>query len=201
MKTIGIYTQFIEDDGPLPTTFTFFESDDYELIGTTQEGETIEEFDPNFDMTLQYFEHEAVFTKVKALGKTKVNGELMFMVCDETQCLPPEYVDFSFSLGESASVQVKSSEEEEQTESSSTLKLVSVDNEESEKEQSNKQSMWSIFFIAFLSGFAALLTPCVFPMIPMTVSYFTKQSKSKAKGVTNAIIYGLSIIFIYVALE
>ena len=197
-----LYSQFIEDDGPLPTTFTFFESDDYELIGTTQEGETIEEFDPNFDMTLQYFEHEAVFSqKVKALGKdVKVNGELMFMVCDETQCLPPEYVDFSFSLGESASVQVKSSEEEEQTESSSTLNLVSVDNEESEKEQSNKQSMWSIFFIAFLSGFAALLTPCVFPMIPMTVSYFTKQSKSKAKGVTNAIIYGLSIIFIYVAL-
>ena len=56
------------------------------------------------------------------------------------------------------------------------------------------------FFIAFLSGFAALLTPCVFPMIPMTVSYFTKQSENKAKGVTNAIIYGFSIIIIYVAL-
>ena len=60
--------------------------------------------------------------------------------------------------------------------------------------------MWSIFFIAFLSGFAALLTPCVFPMIPMTVSFFTKQSKNKAKGITNAIIYGISIILIYVGL-
>jgi thiol:disulfide interchange protein DsbD len=60
--------------------------------------------------------------------------------------------------------------------------------------------MWSIFFIAFLSGFAALLTPCVFPMIPMTVSFFTKQSKNRAKGITNAIIYGLCIIIIYVLL-
>ena len=60
--------------------------------------------------------------------------------------------------------------------------------------------MWALFFIAFLSGFAALLTPCVFPMIPMTVSFFTKQVKTKAKGIANAIIYGLSIIVIYVAL-
>ena len=62
------------------------------------------------------------------------------------------------------------------------------------------KSLWNLFFIAFLSGFAALLTPCVFPMIPMTVSFFTKQSKTKAKGITNAIIYGFSIIIIYVAL-
>ena len=60
--------------------------------------------------------------------------------------------------------------------------------------------MWLIFILSFLSGFAALLTPCVFPMIPMTVSFFTKQSKSKAAGVRNAIFYGISIILIYVIL-
>ena len=63
-----------------------------------------------------------------------------------------------------------------------------------------KKGLWSIFFIAFLSGFAALLTPCVFPMIPMTVSFFTKQSKNKAVGIRNAIVYGICIIFIYVLL-
>jgi thiol:disulfide interchange protein DsbD len=63
-----------------------------------------------------------------------------------------------------------------------------------------EKGLWSIFFIAFLSGFAALLTPCVFPMIPMTVSFFTKQSKSKAKGIEHALIYGISIILIYVIL-
>lgn len=62
------------------------------------------------------------------------------------------------------------------------------------------QSYWAIFFIAFLSGFAALLTPCVFPMIPMTVSFFTKTSKTKAMGIKNAILYAISIIVIYVVL-
>ena len=195
-----LYSQFVEDDGPLPTTFTFFESDGYELIGTTQEGEPKQEYDPNFDMVLSYFTKEAVFTqKVKAISPdAQVDGELMFMVCDATQCLPPEYVDFSFNLG-SVSEQVENKDVDD-IESTSSLNLVSTDVEEYENESSNKKDIWSIFLIAFLSGFAALLTPCVFPMIPMTVSYFTKQSKSRAKGISNAIIYGISIIIIYVGL-
>ena len=68
------------------------------------------------------------------------------------------------------------------------------------KSATTEHGLWAIFFIAFLSGFAALLTPCVFPMIPMTVSFFTKQSKNKAAGIRNAIIYGISIIVIYVGL-
>jgi thiol:disulfide interchange protein DsbD len=62
------------------------------------------------------------------------------------------------------------------------------------------KSLWGIFFLSFAAGFAALLTPCVFPMIPMTVSFFTKQSKSKAQGIRNAIFYGVSIIVIYILL-
>lgn len=195
-----LYSQFVEDDGPLPTTFTFFESNAYELIGTTQEGEPKQEYDPNFDMVLSYFTKEAVFSqKVKSISPdAQVDGELMFMVCDATQCLPPEYVDFTYNLG-SVSEQVETKDVDDE-ESASSLNLVSADTEESENESSNRKGMWSIFFIAFLSGFAALLTPCVFPMIPMTVSYFTKQSKSRAKGISNAIIYGISIIIIYVGL-
>ena len=78
------------------------------------------------------------------------------------------------------------------------LKSDELDNDLAKKDLSN--SFWALFFIAFLSGFVTLLTPCVFPMIPMTVSFFTKQSKTKAKGISNAIIYGISIIIIYVAL-
>jgi len=70
----------------------------------------------------------------------------------------------------------------------------------SKPEKEDDKGIFSIFFIAFLSGFAALLTPCVFPMIPMTVSFFTKQSKNRAAGIKNAILYGLSIIIIYVVL-
>jgi len=68
------------------------------------------------------------------------------------------------------------------------------------EEKKEAKSLWTIFFLAFAAGFAALLTPCVFPMIPMTVSFFTKQSKSKAQGIRNAVIFGISIIVIYVVL-
>ncbi|MDB2415690.1 thioredoxin family protein [bacterium] len=197
-----VYSQFVGDDGPIPTAFTFFESENYELVGNTEEGTPIEEFDPNFDMVLKYFKKKAVFSqKVKLTSNSSnVSGEFVFMVCDEAQCLPPEYVEFSFELGsgESSSAETETVVEE----NSSSLNLVNSEDTPSSNNsnEKSKKGMWSIFFIAFFSGFAALLTPCVFPMIPMTVSYFTKQSKSKAKGVSNAIIYGLSIIFIYVAL-
>lgn len=67
-------------------------------------------------------------------------------------------------------------------------------------DDSETRGNWTIFWLSFLGGFAALLTPCVFPMIPMTVSFFTKQSKTKASGFRNAIFYGVSIIVIYVIL-
>ena len=129
--------------------FTFFESDNYELIGTTQEGEPKQEYDPNFDMVLSYFTKEAVFSqKVKAISPdAQVDGELMFMVCDATQCLPPEYVDFSYKIG-SASEQVETKDVDDE-ESASSLNLVSADTEESENESSNRKGMWSIFLLLF----------------------------------------------------
>lgn len=76
----------------------------------------------------------------------------------------------------------------------------SGDDKEGEKEPEEDKSLWTIFILSFASGLAALLTPCVFPMIPMTVSFFTKQSKTKAKGIKNAFLYGISIIVIYILL-
>ena len=179
-----LYSQFIGDDGPVPTEFTFTTEGGYSLVGTPKEGEPIEEFDPNFDMILKYFKNEAIFTQIVQVSSSEdfnLDGNVYFMVCDEAQCLPPEEVEFSFEIkGVDGGVIVEDTK-----------------NTSDEKEG---KSMWALFFIAFISGFAALLTPCVFPMIPMTVSFFTKQSKTKAQGIANAIIYGLSIIAIYVAL-
>ena len=179
-----LYSQFIEDDGPVPTEFTFTTEGGYSLVGIPKEGEPIEEFDPNFDMILKYFKNEAIFTQIVQVSSSEdfnLDGNVYFMVCDEAQCLPPEEVEFSFEIkGVDGGVIVEDTK-----------------NTSDEKEG---KSMWALFFIAFISGFAALLTPCVFPMIPMTVSFFTKQSKTKAQGIANAIIYGLSIIAIYVAL-
>ena len=166
-----VYSQFT-GDGPVPTEFTFQNSDLFDLSGDVVEGKPIEQFDPNFDAVLTYFKKEALFTQRVIINSHEdfiLKGDVYFMTCDNSQCLPPEAVDFSFNIAGN------------------------------EKESSNF-SIWRLFFIAFLSGFAALLTPCVFPMIPMTVSFFTKQSKTKARGIINAIIYGISIIVIYVAL-
>ena len=176
-----MYSQHISDDGPVPTTFTFFNAEGIEVLTEVLEPEPIEEFDPNFDMVLKYFKKEVSFTqRIKSVTDSAytLKGEVMFMTCDPKQCLPPEYVEFAFDIPV-AKAEIKAS---------------------SDSSTSSTKGMWGIFFIAFLSGFAALLTPCVFPMIPMTVSYFIKQSENKAKGVTNAIIYGISIIIIYVAL-
>ena len=178
-----LYSQHISDDGPVPTEFSFITTDEYHLLGEMIEDNPIEEFDPNFEMVLKYFNNEVIFSqkiKVNSSKDFKIVGNVYFMVCDESQCLPPEEVEFSFDI----------------------KGLSSLDNivEKGYKDQNESEGMWWLFFIAFMSGFAALITPCVFPMIPMTVSFFTKQSKTKAKGIANAIIYGFSIIIIYVAL-
>jgi len=172
-------------DGPVSTEFTFINNGENYAISNdwVQEGVPIEEFDPNFDAVLKYFKKEALFTldiHVMSTDDFVLKGDVYFMTCDSTQCLPPEALEFSFEID------------------GIDESLISSSNDSSS--QSDKKSMWALFFIAFLSGFAALLTPCVFPMIPMTVSFFTKQSKTKARGIVNAIIYGISIIVIYVAL-
>jgi len=170
-------------EGPVSTEFTFEISDDFVLLANVNEDLPLEEFDPNFDAVLRYYKDEAYFTQKIRVNSSEdfvLNGDVYFMTCDSTQCLPPEALEFSFKIeGIDESYISSASEPINETEG---------------------KSMWALFFIAFLSGFAALLTPCVFPMIPMTVSFFTKQSKTKARGIANAIIYGISIIIIYVAL-
>lgn len=206
-----LYSQTIPDGGPIPTTFNFSISEnEYQLIGNTVEGDGHEEFDKVFEMDIKYFENETVFKqRIRLLktGKTIVNGTVEFMVCDDTNCLPPTEVDISFTLDGKAGEKIDSAINSDEPENidKSNLKDDEVKTEEvksddiSSKKKKNR-GLLGIFIIAFFSGFAALLTPCVFPMIPMTVSFFTKQSKNKAAGIKNAIIYGISIIIIYVFL-
>jgi len=177
-----------EDEGPLPTEFTFEDTEGFALNGKVESDEPKVSYDPNFEMDLAYFDGSATFRqKVNKVSgeKGRVKGYVSFMVCDDHKCLPPTSVDFTYSLKPG-----KASVETPEAEGASI----------GEKSKRDKRSTWGIFIIAFLSGFAALLTPCVFPMIPMTVSFFTKQSKTRAAGIRNAIIYGVSIILIYVIL-
>ncbi|WP_242202379.1 protein-disulfide reductase DsbD family protein [Aestuariivivens insulae] len=186
-----LYSQTVPEGGPIPTTFTYDdEGGTIKLIGNTseEEGHTVD--DAVFEMKIKYFENSTVFKqKVEVSeGLAQVNAFVEFMICNDTQCSPPTEVDLVFKLSE-------------KDKASTASVSATVDKSSgAKKSKASKRGLWAIFFIAFFSGFAALLTPCVFPMIPMTVSFFTKQSKNKAAGIRNAIIYGISIIVIYVFL-
>jgi thiol:disulfide interchange protein DsbD len=176
------------NEGPLPTEFHFENFDGFEIDEAIDYTKPKVEYEPVFDLEVAYFDNSAFFKKKirKISGKAgKIEGFVSFMACQDELCIAPPTVDFSYSLkeGKPASEGIATSEPRE-----------SIGGKKSNR------SNWGIFIISFLSGFAALLTPCVFPMIPMTVSFFTKQSKTRSAGIKNAIIYGLSIIGIYVFL-
>lgn len=190
-----LYSQSVPDDGPIPTTFTYDDDNGaFKIISNTseEEGHTID--DPVFEMRIKFFENSAVFEqKIEVLGdKTTIIGFVEYMVCDDEKCLPPTEVDLVFNL---TGVSATSSEV-----TSSTVQSKAETTTVGDSKSESKRGLWGTFFIAFIFGFAALLTPCVFPMIPLTVSFFTKQSKNKAQGIKNAIIYGVSIVVIYVLL-
>jgi thiol:disulfide interchange protein DsbD len=222
-KDWHLYSQFTPDGGPLPLEVIFKNSkDNFTLIGKAKESKTRTAYNDIFEVNETFFEKRAVITQeIKVINPAlkKVKAELNYQVCKEV-CINMEK-KFTFVLPAVASP-AATDVKVVNTPLPITAKLldtIQVDTlipslgesnivvAPSEKAEAavppadtSNRGLWSIFFIAFLSGFAALLTPCVFPMIPMTVSFFTKQSKNKAKGIRNAIIYGISIIVIYVML-
>jgi thiol:disulfide interchange protein len=220
-----LYSQNVSDGGPIPTHFNFPKSPDFQLVGEVKEekGKTIQ--DPVFKMPIKFFEKETTFKqrmKVISSKPFKIKTEVEFMVCNDENCLPPSTEEIEFmvklTVEKPANKLVEKGVEKTPINevladssivpaTSNTLSVKTIAKETKEiKEEVKKpienktKSFLGIFILAFLSGFAALLTPCVFPMIPMTVSYFTKQSKNKTAGIRNALIYGFSIVVIYVLL-
>lgn len=191
-----LYSQYVPEGGPIPTTFTFQSSEDFELINNVQEEKGYETDDPIFEMLIKYFIKRTTFKqriRVHNEALSTITGELEFMVCDDSKCLPPTQIDLHFDLLHKNFKKKQNSAVLEGSTSSETI----ISND---RQLASSNGLLSIFLLAFFSGFAALLTPCVFPMIPMTVSFFTKQSKTKVIGIRNSILYGVSIILIYVVL-
>lgn len=212
------------EDGPNPTTFTFKSSPDYELVGKVKESKTIKEHDKVFDVDVEYFVKSAVFTqriKLKTDKKITVRGKSEYQACTESQCVFPPAEDFEFNVqgssacaantGSVASLETPTIAVSPDTAAQAVAETskeplktkqvtVSQGTEPSTPAGSESHSLWAIFLAGFIGGFAALLTPCVFPMIPMNVSFFTKQSKDKKQGVRNALLYSISIIILYVTL-
>ncbi|MGO4772317.1 cytochrome c biogenesis protein CcdA [Flavobacterium sp. W22_SRS_FK3] len=166
----------------------------------------------------------------KSTDAFTVNASIFFMVCNDNSCLPPTDKEVKFTFKKSdlpvqnqetsevitaqknTDLSAKDESAAKQDTTNNTTDSVSTAgkdisenvNNAAEKASTEKttpeESLWTLFFLSFLGGLAALLTPCVFPMIPMTVSFFTKQSKNKAAGIKNAVMYGIFIIVIYVIL-
>ncbi|WP_163411351.1 protein-disulfide reductase DsbD family protein [Flavobacterium ajazii] len=217
-----LYSQNVADGGPIPTHFTFSKDANFELIGEVKEekGKTIN--DPVFKMQIRFFEKETTFKqriKVMAAKPFQIKAEVEFMVCNDENCLPPGFDEFEFKVNPIASKTKTDAAIEEKhpgeihpdsmitEEPENAAQLIKKEETKPVKQLTQKtenkketKSLWTIFILSFFSGFAALLTPCVFPMIPMTVSFFTKQSKTKSEGIRKAIFYGIFIITIYIFL-
>lgn len=201
-----LYSQNIKgDEGPIATEFTFNEqADNYELLGKTTEPDVQSVYDDVFGMDIKYFENQAQFTqKIKVTNPElkSIPSEVFFMVCDDEKCLPPSSHLFNTPLNGAAESQVVANIDDHSKQLSDKLNLNVKGWDKFEKEEVKEKSNFTIFILGFLGGLIALLTPCVFPMIPLTVSFFTKSSGKASKGVRDSVLYGLFIFFIYVLLS
>ncbi len=230
-----MYGLNIPENGPIPTSFYFIDIPDINFSSkiTPQKKPKIK-YDPTFEMDVELFSDQITFTrrvKVPAGKKISVEGSLEFMACDDSRCLPPKEVEFTFELG-SKSVQVSEAKSKQldkqnaegeklpalQTKTADTSfdraqKFVSINNSKpdtavdeystikttgtlNEEQSMGDISLLKLFFLAFLAGFAAVITPCVYPVIPLTVSFFMRDT-SRGKAIANGLMFGLSIILIY----
>lgn len=220
-----VYSTDLPSGGPISATFNTEKMEGAELVGKlTPQGKEIESFDKVFEMNLRYFEHTATFIqKLKVTSDTYlIEGYLEYGACNDENCLPPTEVPFSFS-GKGNTASSVTSVTEPATKTADTTITTDSDpattltndapavqnywtpviqelNAFGETTSQQDRSWIYIFFAGFVGGLLALFTPCVWPIIPMTVSFFLKRSKDKKKGIRDAWTYGASIIVIYVLL-
>ena len=223
-----MYSQKSGEDGPLATTFVLTSNPRLTLSGGFVEPAAHSEFSKQFNMELAYFEHSARFVQTANItgpGPLTVEAEVSFQVCNDEMCLFPEYIPLTFKIpaqknaaptdeglvATEAQIQADGdasapSEEAEGSDvdtvatASTDSTLADVSPVPAADETEMKQGHWGVFLEGMGWGFLALLMPCIFPMIPLTVSFFIKQSKTRAEGISKAITYGISINVIYVAL-
>lgn len=201
-----VYSQYTSEGGSLPSEFAFDKAgEEYELIGETKESETIVEYSDVFEVDETFFKENAVFTqRIKLLKPDidQIDVNLFYQVCKDV-CIPADH-DFTFVLNGTAAATSEKFIDERSLAFGTSLKLDLKNRAllNTVGENINGGSgLWMIFGLGFLGGLIALLTPCVFPMIPLTVSFFTKHSEKKSKGIANAILYGFFIVLIYFLLS
>ena len=170
-----LYSQFLKQGGPVPTSFEFSAAKGYQVVNAVAEKPDARKgFDSTFNMTILYHEKEVVFSQIIDVKDpaVRITGIVHYMVCSGQKCLPPTDVRFDVPAGA----------------------------ETSDTGGSRDNSILAIFLAGFLGGLAAFFLPCIYPMVPLTVSFFTKRSGTRSQSIRAAMIYGASIIAIYVGL-
>lgn len=199
-----LYSNILPDGGPLATEVTYSTLEGAELEGDlVSDREAIEEYSNVFSMVLNNFIEEVTFVqKIKLLSpQYKIEGDVRYMACDNGTCIPPTTVGFKFvSSPQQKIVPQQRSESQEEISTIGDWTSMIDEIEAVETENVEKESLFYIFITSFIGGLLALLTPCVWPMIPMTVSFFLKQSGGRRKAIIRAMLYGLAIVIIYLLL-
>ena len=204
-----LYSQYTPEGGPLSMLLTFKnQKSNYNLVGKATESSYKKKFNDVFEVDEYFFEKTVTITqKIKIINtaNSKIFLHVEYQVCKDV-CIN-DTKDFNFDLPISAKIKPTATKHLSNVNPNSQQQIHNQNQQTAPKQFStnistpiSQKGLWSIFILAFLGGLTALVTPCVFPMIPMTVSFFLKQSKNKAQGVKNAFIYGFSIIAIYVVL-
>ncbi len=202
-------SDFDPELGPMVTTFTFEPNNDYELIGNIQPVDAKEKYDELWEGNYTYFVGHAEFRqkiRVKNNELSAIKGAYSYQVCSDIdgQCIPFED-DFIFNFagaGNKKAADVSALEKNSQQIDGSLSNKKQTDiipqpDADSTNQASLPISLWGIFLIAFVTGLTALVTPCVFPMIPMTVTFFLNSSTDKGQAIRKALVYGFSIILLY----
>ena len=197
-----LYSQFSNPEGAIPTEFVFDDLNGYQLIGTVEEGESITEFDKVFEMDLTYFNDKASFQQeiqITSSDLTQIKVEINYQACDDELCIFRSETLIISLDGSLKALELEVDEKSQRLSKALELELSETQYLESTTTKEGTYSPLNIFLLGFFGGFLALLTPCVFPMIPLTVSFFLKQSNSKSKGIFNALLYAFFIVLIYVS--
>lgn len=216
-----IYSLTPASDGYERNTIRFAKNQSVDLIGHTTErgGKVHYEHDEYLDVNLKYFEEVMVCEQVVKVGaRTRLTGSIEYMACRES-CIPAKTIEFEFDLNKSGggrmvyegmegrqvdSVHANIVAHADTFKAAAVLPVVTPENRFmqvvgncGERKETSAQNIWSVIVLGFLGGLLALVTPCVFPMIPLTVSFFTKRSESKTRGKYEALFYGFCIVLIY----
>lgn len=188
-----LYDTKIPEGGPIATSIVFEDSTKFEFAGELEKEPQPEiHFDSTFQMNLGYFSDKVTLTQNIRLitdEPVEISGYVLFMGCDDETCLPPNEAEFSFTFNGSG-------EQKEERQ----IALADNDFTSAGRGSASGQTLWLFIIISALAGLAAIFTPCVFPMIPMTVSFFMRGSDNRGKAIRSGLFFGISILLIFTLL-